>query len=257
MRLAGFSVLLGIFFLVAVVPLNAATIQEVFEKNVPFDPGGELTLDNMNGSVEIRSWSKAEVGIWARIKVEGRDRDEAEELYESVNIEVEETSGRVAIYTDAPRNLGRGRQISVEYEINVPEEIDLDVRTVNGGVDVRTVTGHIRLRTTNGSVEAVGLHGNVQAGTTNGRVEVELLAYDGEDDLEFTTTNGSIRVTLPKDIRGEMEARTTNGHIETDFPITVQGRFSKKSIRGDLNGGGPTLIRLKTTNGSIYMEEAR
>ena len=91
----------------------------------------------------------------------------------------------------------------------------------------------------------------------NGRLGVELMAYDGKDDLEFTTTNGSIRVLLPKDIKGNMEAMTTNGYIETDFPITVQGRFSKKSIQGDLNGGGPMQIRLKTTNGSIYMEEAR
>jgi DUF4097 and DUF4098 domain-containing protein YvlB len=156
MRVVGIIALIGVVLLATTTAPSAATIQEIFEKNVAFKPGGLLTLDNLNGAVEIRSWDKAEVSIRARIKIGERDRKEAEKLYDEVTIAVEASSAGLEIYTDAPRNLGRGRNISVHYELTVPEEIDMDIRTVNGKVYARDITGTLILKTTNGSVEASG-----------------------------------------------------------------------------------------------------
>ncbi len=49
-------------------------------------------------------------------------------------------------------------------------------------------------------------------------------------------------------------ARTTNGSVRTDFPITVQGTLRKNRLDGEINGGGAAL-ELRTTNGSIRIEE--
>lgn len=253
-------VLTIIFCLVLMVSVGIGrevTEQKTFEETVSFRAGDRLTLRNENGSVAVRSWNRNEVRVFARIKAQANDRREAEELLEEVKIRIEPSGGRLDIYTDAPRNpWRRNRNVSIQYELTVPSRVDLDVETVNGGVDVDTITGEVRVRTTNGGIDAIRLQGSVQAETTNGGIEVELATYDGKDDLSFSTTNGSIHVSLPKNVKGSFEARTTNGHIETDFPITIRGKFSRKSISGDLNGGGATQIRLKTTNGSIYLRES-
>jgi len=86
MRVVGIIALIGVVLLATTTAPSAATIQEIFEKNVAFKPGGLLTLDNLNGAVEIRSWDKAEVSIRARIKIGERDRKEAEKLYDEVTI---------------------------------------------------------------------------------------------------------------------------------------------------------------------------
>jgi DUF4097 and DUF4098 domain-containing protein YvlB len=230
---------------------------DTFEKTVPFAPGGHLLLENENGGIDVRSWDKEEVQIYARIKVEASDREEAEALLKEVQIRVETQGDRIAIYTEKPREFfGRNRNAAVSYELVVPEKISLDLRTVNGGVRVDTITGEVLVSTTNGGIEVDRISGAVEAHTTNGGIDVDLMAYNGASDLEFRTTNGTITVTLPKDVKGTLEAETTNGHIEVDFPVTIQGRFSKKSIQGELNGGGPALIRLRTTNGSIHLREA-
>ncbi|MBI4553355.1 MAG: DUF4097 family beta strand repeat protein [Candidatus Latescibacteria bacterium] len=234
-----------------------ATEEEIFERTLPLKPGGLLTLENENGGVTVRSWDRNEVKIWAKKKAYAHDEEEAAELLKEVEIRVDQTADRIDILTDRPRRSSFGnRGVNVTYEITVPKEISLELDTVNGGVEVEEITGTVQANTTNGGVEVRRVRGAVQARTTNGGIEAELLSYNGRDDLTFTTTNGSIRVTFPKDIKAHLEARTTNGHIETDFPITVQGRFSQKSIEGDLNGGGGPLIRLKTTNGSIFLLEA-
>lgn len=230
--------------------------QRTFDETYSFDAGGRLRLENQNGAIEVRTWDRDEVRVWARVKVKGRDSREAEEMLEEVEIRVEQSSGRLEIYSDHPRKgWGWGRGISISYELTVPSEIDLMLDTVNGNIEVGEIRGEVIARTTNGGIEVDRVEGSVSAKTTNGGIEVELASFDESSDLEFTTTNGSIHVALPKDIKGAFEARTTNGHIETDFPITVRGKFSNKSVKGDLNGGGNALIRLKTTNGSIFLKE--
>ena len=72
--------------------------------------------------------------------------------------------------------------------------------------------------------------------------------------MNFRTTNGSITLTLPSDLRAGLTARTTNGSVQTDFPITVQGTFRKNRLEGEINGGGAS-IELRTTNGSIRIRE--
>jgi len=74
------------------------------------------------------------------------------------------------------------------------------------------------------------------------------------EDMVFRTTNGGITLSIPAATQANLTARTTNGSIKTDFPITVQGTFSRNRLEGELNGGGGS-IELRTTNGSIHIEE--
>lgn len=226
------------------------------DKTIPLAIGGSLRVENENGGIDVRSWNKPEIKLFARIRTGGRDDQEAEELLQEVDIKIESSGKHVDIYTDAPRRVFQGkRSVTVSYELTVPEKIDLDLRTVNGRVDVDGIAGEVRVTTTNGGVDVRRVDGAIQAATTNGGIHAELLTFNGRADLEFRTTNGAITVTMPKDVKGTLDAETTNGAIDIDFPVTVQGRLSKRSIRGELNGGGPVTIMLHTTNGSIRVRE--
>lgn len=226
------------------------------DKTIPLSMGGSLRLDNENGGIDVRSWDKPEIKLFARINTGGHDDQEAEELLQEVDIKIESSANHVVIYTDTPRRGFQGnRYVTVSYELTVPNKIDLDLHTVNGRVEVDEITGEVRVNTTNGGVDVRRVNGAIQAVTTNGGIEAELLTFNGKTDLEFRTTNGSISATLPEDVKGTLDAETTNGAIDIDFPVTIQGRLSKKSIRGELNGGGPVSIMLHTTNGSIRVRD--
>ena len=75
----------------------------------------------------------------------------------------------------------------------------------------------------------------------------------GEDlrsDLQFSTVNGSVVVSLPAGANAEVEAGTVNGSLESDFPLTIQGRFSNRRMRGTIGDGGHRL-KMETVNGGI------
>src|ERR1700722_1934064 len=120
--------------------------EQAYEKTVPLAAGGTLHLENVNGSVDVRAWDRAEVQIYA-VKRAGRSDDDLA----LVNIDVESTMGRVNVFTRYPSD--QGVDVSVEYHIRVPRRVLLEnITTVNGAIRVTDVDGGGVLHTVNGDV---------------------------------------------------------------------------------------------------------
>ncbi len=248
---------LGVVLAVAITTAaSAETAQERFEQTYAFSAGQRLTLTNTNGDVYVEPWDRSEIRVRATKKVKARGGD-ADAALAELRIEVDVDGSGVEIDTIYPswkRLFGWSHvSASVDYEIQLPREANLDVRTVNGEIEVSGLDGEIRLRSTNGGIAVLDAAGSVSASTTNGGIKVELDRVSSEG-MEFETTNGGIRVDLPSSVQASVRARTTNGSIETDFPVTVHGTFRRNRLEGDINGGGPA-IELRTTNGGIRLRE--
>jgi len=231
----------------AALPSLAET--QTQEWSFALSPGGRVSVDNVNGKIEVVSWDRDEIEIVAVKKAKGFN---SAERMEQVEIEIEDRPGGVSIRTVYPRGFGRKGSVSVHYELRVPREVDLELEATNGRIFVAKVSGSVAAETTNGRIELEGIEGAIDASTTNGSIRAELLAHNGED-IRCNTTNGSIRLALPSSIQAEIRAGVTNGSISSELPVTLSGKMSRKSLRGGINGGGP-LIRLETTNGSISLD---
>jgi hypothetical protein len=251
-------------FLGLIGNVEASRLSKDLKKTVYFRPGGKVRLNNTNGQISVTPWDKDSVEVYAEIEVRAGSQGDAEALMNRVEILIEQHSDRLLVEADYPKAMGgdglwdwifgRKPKVKVEFWLRVPSKTDLQLKSVNGGVQVRDVEGSASLRTTNGSVDADGIEGSVSARTVNGRIQVGLNHVDVDGEMSFHTTNGSIRLYLPEDIEADIEASTTNGSISTDFPMEVRGKFNRKRVRGRINGGGG-FIDLHTVNGSIQISE--
>jgi len=142
--------------------------------------------------------------------------------------------------------------VKVDFTVEVPAGVELEAVTVNGDVTIRDLSSSVEAVTVNGDIE-VDTNGSATATTVNGSIEARMGKLS--DDLEFTTVNGGITLTLPEGAGASVEATTVNGSIETDFPITIKGRWGPRSARGEIGGGGPSL-EVTTVNGSIRLLRA-
>ncbi|HEX5727661.1 MAG TPA: DUF4097 family beta strand repeat-containing protein [Longimicrobiaceae bacterium] len=122
----------------------------------------------------------------------------------------------------------------------------------NGRVQVEEARGEVEASTGNGRVSVVTGTGPVNASSGNGSIDVRMGRIRGDEDMEFSSGNGSITLTLPPDFSGEIDATTGNGGIDSDFPVQVQGRLSRHRLHGTIGQGG-RRIRLSTGNGSIHL----
>jgi len=239
--------------------LFAGEKQERTETNIPFQPGGYLHLKNENGDIHVTSWNEDMVHIIAFKRIHSSRKGNEDELLDQIEINIDQQGDELEIETRGPRSsdgfLGRifnrnKSSYSVDYEIHVPEQIDLNLENANGNIEVRGVEGKIRLETTNGNIEAHEIEGLAKCKTTNGSIYSEFEAVPDEDKMSFVTTNGSIKLFLPEDFGGELDLKTINGNIDSDFPIRVEGRWSQKQFHGRVNEGNCDL-HCSTVNGSI------
>ena len=263
-----FIILLIITFFLITSFAFATTLKETFKKQIKCEGRPTLEVKNSNGGIELSSWDKDEIEIIAYIRVEG-EKSKAQKMLDRIEIEIDQNGDDINVETLVPKGIQGGNgffswifgdnhsSYSVDYEINVPKESDLNLNTSNGKVSVENISGKVRMHSTNGKIEAREINGLLRCETTNGKINAEFEEVTSDEEMIFRTTNGSIKLYLPKEYGGYADLKTTNGHIESDFDLESkfkESRKSKKSYRGEF-GDGDGAITCKTTNGSIYLLE--
>jgi hypothetical protein len=209
-------------------------------------PSGTLFIDGrVNGGIRVFGSSRRDILVRAKVSAHARTEARAEAIAEEVKIHTE--GGR--IYAEGPDSRSR-EWWSVEYDIEVPSRMDLDLRAHNGGIAVADVSGTLRMETLNGGIHLESVNGDVVAETTNGGLHVDLdgAGWVGKG-LDAITTNGGVHLQVADGYSAHLETGTVNGGVDIDFPVTVQGKIGRR-ITTDLGKGGPT-IRVITTNGGV------
>jgi putative adhesin len=146
----------------------------------------------------------------------------------------------------------RNNDVSVQFRVAVPRGVKIGVSTVNGAIGVEGATSVVEANTVNGEVEATSSGGPVTASTVNGSVTARMGRFDSDEDLNFSTVNGSVVVEFTGDLDADVELSTVNGGFHTDYPVTVNGRLDPRHLRARLGRGG-RRIRLSTVNGNVEL----
>ncbi len=247
-------------------PLPATTLNETWKKQLQAEDKKGLSVKNANGSIQVESWNEPLVEIVAFLEVKGSTSEEARNMLDAIEIDVDDSGEVIRVETRLPHKedgnesfLSRlfdffDNQGSVRYEIRVPETFDLDLHSTNGKIEAVGCEGQIRLETTNGKILAKQMAGAVNAHSTNGSVRIELDKVYNQQDMDIRTTNGSVYVYLPPDANAELEAHTTNGRVNVDIPGARVSSGDSGHVKTQINKGG-TRIYIKTTNGSIHIRE--
>ena len=223
------------------------THHETVDLARPLSPDGEVTLDNTNGSVRVATWDEA------RVRIEATKGAPTENMLRDIEVVVEGEGDRVAIRTRLPRGHFFGSGGQVEYRLTVPRGARVSVKNVNGAVELDGVEGEVRAATVNGSVDAARLAGQVDASTVNGSVEVSMARVAQGSRNRLGSTNGTVRLTLPRDASADVEAGTVNGSAHCDFDLDDGARVSRRKVEGRIGQGG-ARFEVHTVNGSASID---
>jgi DUF4097 and DUF4098 domain-containing protein YvlB len=100
----------------------------------------------------------------------------------------------------------------------------------------------------------VSIGGPVQASTVNGSVHATMGRWEGDQDLTYTSVNGTVVAEFAGDVDAEVDMSTVNGRFVTDWPVTVSGRIDMKRLRATLGKGG-RRIKMSTVNGNVEIRK--
>jgi DUF4097 and DUF4098 domain-containing protein YvlB len=223
---------------------------EMREQTIAY--GGRLTVDGgTNGGVSIKGWDSPSVLVRSKVETSGVDDGAAKSIASQVRVDF--SAGQVK--ASGPE-MDRNQSWYVSYEVFVPRNADLTLKTHNGGISIADVRGNIQFDALNGGVNLKNLAGDVEGKTQNGGLNITLSGnrWDGTK-LDARTTNGGINLSMPQNYSAHFETATVNGHLNANFDMTVHGNISEisRKLSTDLGSGGPT-IHVETTNGGVNVK---
>ncbi len=146
-------------------------------------------------------------------------------------------------------------------EIYLPKSQNISVtNSWSGDIQIDGFAGEVEANANlNGGLKLINLTGPVTAYALNQDIKVTFNKINQNSPIIITTTNGEIDVTLPGNTAANLELSSWNGEIYSNFELkspeknglkTISSRKTKRII----NGGGAD-IKLKSTNGNIYIRK--
>ena len=241
------------------VPAFAADWQKTFQVT------GKPTVRVQTNDASVHIAGSATRDVQVRVIATGY------RIGDEIRIEDRQSGNRVEVEVRVPHKVVIGFSVrSVEIEVALPQESDLDIRTGDGRIEVMDVKGDAHLATNDGRIRVYRADGSLNASTSDGSIEADgrfdaLDVHTGDGHVRVSaqpgskisgsgwsvrTKDGRVDVLVPDKFAADLDAETHDGHVTMDIPVEVAGQMGHSRVRGKLNGGGPTL-RIRTGDGSI------
>lgn len=244
----------------AAVPQPGEELREEFHQTYPLSATGRVSLENINGGVQIKVWDRAALQLDAVKKAYRKDRlaeakIEVTASEENIRIKTEYPEGNVTFRGGDRRH---DNPASVEYTLTVPRRAVLEsIELINGSLDIEGVEGNVKASSINGRVTTSGLLGEAKLSTINGQLQATFTRLDETKSIALSSVNGSVTLVIPSDSNATIRAGTVHGGISNDFGMQVRhGEYVGHNLDGQIGTGGPR-IKLDNVNGSIKISHAQ
>jgi DUF4097 and DUF4098 domain-containing protein YvlB len=233
-------------------------LTEEFHQIYPLGAAGRVSIQNINGDVQITVWDQNTVKVDAVKRAYQRERlDEAKVVVEntadSIRIKTEYPDRNQTFTDQGPRRYNN--PATVDYMLTIPRKARLDsAELVNGSLEIEGVEGDVKAASVNGQLKARGLAGEVKLSTVNGSVEAVMTRLDDSKAITLNSVNGNILLIIPANAGAQIKASTVHGGITNDFGLMVNdGQYVGHDLSGQIGSGGPR-IRLSNVNGPIAVK---
>ena len=243
---------LAIILAATLTASTALAAQSAYDKTLQAPAGGRLSFDADVGSVSVVGSDIHRVVVHAELEGSGsylrRLRISAGQDPTGVTVSARMEHSSWLDWFDFG-------SIRVHFEIQVPRDYPIDLRTSGGGLDIRDLSASVLARTSGGGISLQDINGNISAHTSGGGIRAERLngpaelstsggpidVADSTGDLDLHTSGGGIRI---QNDDGKVDAGTSGGSIRAQLR-------SNRGIRLVTSGGGITLMLPQDTHASV------
>lgn len=221
---------------------------ETIDRTLSLQPGGTIRLKTFSGRVNITGGSGGQVVVKA-VRRATRDR------LDDIKLEITQSGNTIEI--DANHRVVERRNdnvVETDFDIQVPTQVRLDLRTFSAPVTVANVSGDLVVDGFSSDVRLTDVAGPLRVKTFSGGITVQAQSWNDGDDLNVETFSGDVTLRLPATARGDLAFDSFSGSFNSDLPVTMT-TSSKRNFRGSLNGGGNSDLRLKTFSGDVNIRK--
>src|ERR1700739_1297435 len=202
-----------------------------------------VVLQNIvNGRIEVKSSKNQEVVV------------SSTSIADKVAIDMEQVGDRIDISASSLSSSQMPHEVEANFQLTVPEQTELQLKTQTGLIYVEQVTGDMKLESVAGDVHLKEVSGYIIVRTTGGSLVCTLCS----GKLEFTSISGNATVVQPS--LKNCNVRTTTGNILYDGDFIHTGFYQMNSGRGLIevrfSGNDSFDLKAQTSLGTVDNQAA-
>jgi len=199
-------------FILAASPAQADRI----EKHFAVQSKPKITVRNSNGRIQVKAWTKPEVLV-AWTSASGR-----------TVVETELAGNRVEVATQFNGDGTSADDSKTDFEITVPVDSELSVRTDSGNVTVDSVHGDMTFDTVGANLQLSDVNGYMVVKTIDG----SLVCNRCSGKLEANSISGNVQMIQPT--LDSVRVQTSSGNIFFDGSFLSRGIYIMKNFSGTI-----------------------
>ncbi|HXX13526.1 MAG TPA: DUF4097 family beta strand repeat-containing protein [Candidatus Eremiobacteraceae bacterium] len=205
----------GLFFGAASLAI-AATTEQQEEHHFIVKDRPVVIIDNIvNGRIEVKSWKNSEVVV-TTTSVPGKVAIDSEQVGDRIDINA----------TSLVNSSSEPHEVEANFQLLVPEQTELQLRTQTGLILVEQVNGDMKLQSVAGDVHLKEVSGYIIVKTTSGSLICTLCS----GKLDYNSISGGAQILQPS--LTNLNVMTTTGNILYDGDFIRTGLYTMNSGRG-------------------------
>jgi hypothetical protein len=230
-------------FILASSLAGFASVVGTFDRSFQVSGNVDLEVLTRSGDINVRSGGAGTVSIHAKIHsgnswFGGDHKSEVQELQNNPPIRQNGNSIRI--------DYVNFNNISIDYEITVPENTAIRAHTGSGDQTIEGLRGNIDLESGSGDLRLARLSGEMRFQTGSGNIRGRELS--GPAKIKA----GSGDIEIEEMGAGDVDIRTGSGNIKVDG---INGGFHAEAGSGDIHGKGlpKNLWSVRTGSGNVTL----
>jgi hypothetical protein len=210
------SGVLGVGLLACAAGVALANTNDQQERHFAVKDRPVVIINNIvNGRIEVRSSKNPEVVVTSTF-VPGK-----------VSIDAEQVGDRIDITATSLVNTpSTPHEVEANFQLVVPEQTELQLRTQTGLIAVEQVNGDMKLQSVAGDIQLKEVSGYIIVKTTSGSLTCTLCS----GKLDYNSISGGAQILQPS--LSNVNLMTTTGNILYDGDFVRTGLYTMNSGRG-------------------------
>lgn len=280
-------------FITALLLTSVSAVAEDVDITRDLAADATVTVINVAGEIEIKTWGRNEVHLTGRIEKyaelqvtendqgihfevrqeSNRSYSDESELYLMIpvtaNIVASGVSADVLVKDSGAQSISVD---TVSGDVEVYADVErLDLTSVSGDVEFEGSAIRTKAESVSGDVQIIGTSGEIHMSTVSGDADLEGGAYDR---AKFETVSGTITASLSMLDGGRLVAESMSGDVVLRLPAAQAGEYRAQSFSGDIrsafgraesaefgpgshlkhvNGNSGTVIRAESFSGDVHI----
>ena len=189
-----------------------------------FDSKGlsSVSVENTSGNIAISSMNGTKATVVAT-KNKFSDR---------CKMSVDRSGNKLVIKLEKTSSLFSAEECNIDFQVNVPKTVDLDLAVGSGNLTVKGIQGILVFKVGSGDISAEGTFKKIDGKSGSGNIAIKGLTGGGE----LKTGSGEIDLTYAiNSLKGELDLKTGSGNATIKFPKGTKVKTSFKAGSGELS----------------------